>query len=127
MSELITQLQAAGQRHAGTDLGGLLQWASIHIESLEAELQAWRDEADDEQRERLKLEQGLHAGKILVEQALQTLRNAWCPPVELGRDLAPHINLMAAHGDPDYLRKNGQSIRHVDTRETKARKAQGAA
>lgn len=43
-------------------------------------------------------------------------------PTELGRDLVPHINLMAAHGDPDYLKSNGMSIRHVDCRAEKTRR-----
>ena len=42
--------------------------------------------------------------------------------IRMARDLAPYINLMAGHGDPDYLRKNGNSIRHIDCREAAPRK-----
>ena len=33
MSELTDSLRAHGQRHLGTDLGGLLQWAALHIDA----------------------------------------------------------------------------------------------
>ena len=33
MSELTEALRTHGQQHRGTDLGGLLQWAALHIES----------------------------------------------------------------------------------------------
>ena len=33
MSELTDSLRAHGQRHMGTDLGGLLQWAALHIDA----------------------------------------------------------------------------------------------
>ena len=32
-TDLITALQTHGQQHKGTDLGGLLQWAILHIQS----------------------------------------------------------------------------------------------
>jgi len=127
MSELVSKLQQAAQQHRGTDLGGLLQWAALHIESQDEALAEVRDEHATEERERIRLENALHASKLHVEQALQTLQAAWCPPVELGRDLAPHINLMAGHGDPDYLKANGKSIRHTDTRSKAPRKKKGAA
>jgi len=56
-----------------------------------------------------------------MEDAIAAIAAPLCPPIEFVRDLAPHINLMAGHGDPDYLKSNGQSIRHIDTRNTKAR------
>lgn len=37
------------------------------------------------------------------------------------RDYTGHINIMAAHGDPDYQR-GSMSCRHVDTRSIKPRK-----
>lgn len=33
MSELTEALRTHGQRHLGTDLGGLLQWAALHIDA----------------------------------------------------------------------------------------------
>ena len=33
MSDLTEALRTHGQQHRGTDLGGLLQWAALHIES----------------------------------------------------------------------------------------------
>ena len=121
MSELVTRLEATGQQHKGTNLGGLLQWAALHISSQDEALAEVRQELVEEERERLRLESALHLAKLAVEAALSSINAPMCPPVELGRDLVPHINLMAAHGDPDYLKSNGMSIRHVDCRTTKPR------
>jgi hypothetical protein len=127
MSELVTRLKTAGQNHKGTDLGALMQWAAIHIESQDEALVDVREELQNEERERLRLETALHTAKAAVEAALSSINAPMCPPVELSRDLAPHINLMAGHGDPDYLKTNGMSIRHIDTRaepkKTKHKKA----
>lgn len=122
-TELVTRLQTAGQQHKGTDLGGLLQWAALHIDSQDEALADARQECATEERERLRLEAALHAAKLSVEAALASINAPMCPPIELGRDLVPHINLMAGHGDPDYLKSNGMSIRHVDCRSTKPRTA----
>lgn len=119
MSELLERLRAEAALRDRTEISKLLLWAALHIESQDEALSEARAEWEQESRERIKLENALQASKSNIEQALQTLQAAWCPPIELGRDLAPHINLMAGHGDPDYLRSNGNSIRHVDTRTTK--------
>lgn len=120
---LTQQLRATAQANGCPDsLAQLLNWAALHIESQDQALSEVREELTREEAERMKLEEALHASKAHVEQALQTLQAAWCPPVELARDFVPHINLMAGHGDPDYLRKNGNSIRHVDCREAKPRR-----
>lgn len=121
MSELLQKLRAEAALRDRTEISRLLLWAALHIESQGEALAEARDEWERESRERIKLENALHSSKQQVEQALQTLQAAWCPPIELGRDLAPHINLMAGHGDPDYLKSSGNSIRHTDTRTTKPR------
>lgn len=117
MSELTDKLRAAGEQHKGTDLGGLLQWAALHIDSQDEALSELLAEHAEEESERLRLERAMHAAKQAIEAALSAVTAQACPPIELGRDLVPHINLMAGHGDPDYLKKNGHSIRHVDCRE----------
>lgn len=121
MSELITRLRTAGQQHSGTDLGGLLQWAALHIEDQDEALVEIRQEHADEEKERMRLENTLNATKTAIEAALAIVNAAMFAQVEIGRDMAPHINLMAGHGDPDYLTKRGESIRHVDCRSTKKR------
>ena len=121
MSQLTAKLLAAGEQHRGTDLGGLLQWAALHIGSQDEALTDLREEYERELTERQRLEHAAHAAKDAIETALATIAAPLCPPIELGRDLVPHINLMAGHGDPDYLKSNGNSIRHVDCRTTKAR------
>ena len=126
MSELLERLRAEAALRDRTEISKLLLWAALHIESQDEALSEARAEWEWESRERIKLENALQVSKAHVEQALQTLQAAWCPPVELGRDLAPHINLMAGHGDPGYLKSNGNSIRHVDTRTTKPREPRKA-
>lgn len=121
MSQLTEKLLAAGEQHRGTDLGGLLQWAALHIAGQDEALAEVREEYATELEERQRLEQAAHAAKAAIETALAAVTAPLCPPIELGRDLVPHINLMAGHGDPDYLKSNGNSIRHVDCRTTKAR------
>lgn len=121
MSQLTAKLLAAGEQHRGTDLGGLLQWAALHIAGQDEALAEVRDEHEREQTERQRLERAAHLAKTAIETALAAVTAPLCPPIELGRDLVPHINMMAAHGDPDYLKSNGMSIRHVDCRTTKAR------
>lgn len=121
MSELTDKLRSAGELHKGTDLGGLLQWAALHIESQDEALAEVRENHEEEERERLRLERALYTAKTSMEDALAAIAAPLCPPIELGRDLVPHINLMAGHGDPDYLKSNGNSIRHIDCRTTKTR------
>ena len=40
MSELTDSLRAHGQRHLGTELGGLLQWAALHIDAQDVSIHA---------------------------------------------------------------------------------------
>lgn len=121
MSQLTAKLLAAGEQHRGTDLGGLLQWAALHIASQDEALADVREEHAIEQDERQRLERAAHEAKTAIESALAAVTATIHQPIEFGRDLVPHINLMAAHGDQDYLKSNGMSIRHVDCRTTKAR------
>jgi hypothetical protein len=122
MSELTDKLSQFGEQHKGTDLGGLLQWAALHIDSQDEALADLRTELAEEEAERMRLERNAKEAKTMIEAACVVLQ--YTPPVDFTRDLAGHINLMCGHGDPDYTKKNGQSIRHVDTRETaKPRKA----
>ena len=37
IAELVQQLLTEGRNHRGTPLGGLLQWAAMHIEELHKE------------------------------------------------------------------------------------------
>lgn len=121
MSKLTEKLLAAGEQHRGTDLGGLLQWAALHIDSQDEALEELHEQYADERAERQRLERSAHDAKEAIEAALAAVAATLRPDIEIGRDFAPHINLMAGHGDPDYLTKNGMSIRHVDCRSEKTR------
>ena len=119
--ELTDKLRVAGEAHRGTELGGLLQWAALYIEEMRETLTEAQTAWVEEEAERIRLERALHTSKTAIEAALAAVAAPLCPPIEFARDLAPHINLMAGHGDPDYLKSNGMSIRHVDTRTAKPR------
>ena len=58
-----------------------------------------------------------------LHAANKAMRDAAPPDLseQFGRDMVRHINIMGAHGDPDYLRGD-MSCRHVDMRTTKPRK-----
>lgn len=119
------KLTDAAWKHKGTDLGGLLQWAALHIESQDEALAEARGDIEFMEGERRRLELGIAAATLAADAALQALRNAATvdPTETMSKDMAPHINLMGGMGDPDYLRSNGMTCRHVDLRETKPRKA----
>lgn len=121
MSTLTEKLLAAGEQHRGTDLGGLLQWAALHISGQDEVLAELRDDAAYWQEERERFELTAQETKTALDAALAAISASLPNPIELGRDFAPHINLMAAHGDPDYLKSNGMSIKHADCRESKPR------
>lgn len=116
MSQLTEKLAETGEQHKGTDLGKLLQWAMLHIQEQDEAISELREEYAEEERERLRLESAMYQAKSTIELALEAVSASLFKPVQLGRDFVPHINLMAGHGDPDYLKKNGMSIRHVDCR-----------
>ena len=101
----------------------LLRWAILHIEGQDEALAEARQEWASEEAERLRLEQAAYMAQEAIETALAAIKYGQRPPApEICRDMAGHINLMARHGDPDYLNKPGQSIRHVDLREKPPRK-----
>lgn len=116
MSELTDKLRNEGHNWRGTDLGALIQWAVLHIESQDQALEELREEHAQEEAERIKLETALHAAKLQAQTVVDTLIAAWCPPVALAKDFAPHINLSARQGDLDYMTKGGKSTRHIDLR-----------
>ena len=122
MSTLTEAIRKHGEAAKGTDLGGVLQWAALHIEAQEEALAELRAEHAAEEAERLRLESALHEAGQAIEAAMAAIRQPLCPPIELGRDYAPHINIMGAHGDPDYRTPNGMSVRHVDLRSSRPRK-----
>lgn len=127
MSQLIQQLTTAGEAHRGTDLGGLLQWAALHIGDQDVALADVRDALARSTTENQKLNAALATATASVESALADLKAPVCPEIEFSRDLTGHINLMAGHGDPDYLKADGKSVRHVDLRQAKPRAMKGNA
>lgn len=124
--DLITALQTHGQLHKGTDLGGVLQWAILHIQSqaeaIEELIEELRDDFEEEHNERLRFEKAAHDAKAAIDAALAAITEAMpAEPPDFARDNTSFVNLMCGIGDPDYM-KGQLSIRHIDTRESRPRK-----
>lgn len=103
---LTEKLNEAGQQHKGTDLGALLQWAMLHIQSQDEALETANQECDTARTERdhlLKtLEKAKEAHRLMVEALrtdflIQTYQTC-------AADRTSHINLMTAIGDPAYVK-----------------------
>ena len=120
-TDLITALQTHGQMHKGTDLGGVLQWAILHIQSQAEAIEELRADFEEEHDERLRFEKAAHSAKAAIDAALSAITEAMpAEPLDFARDNTSFINLMGGIGDPDYM-KGQLSIRHIDTRDTKPR------
>lgn len=117
-TDLITALQTHGQLHKGTDLGGVLQWAILHIQSQAEAIEELRADFEEEHDERLRFEKSAHSAKAAIDAALAAIAEAMpAQPLDFARDNTSFINLMGGIGDPDYM-KGQLSIRHIDLRET---------
>jgi hypothetical protein len=122
-SQLVQELEKHGLANRGTDLGGLLQWAMLHIQSQdEALAELYADESARE-REVEELREALCAVKALLETVGGFCRDKAFKfdTEQFGKDMVQHINIMGAYGDPDYL-KGALSCRHVDLRKTTPKK-----
>ena len=121
-TDLITVLQTHGQLHKGTDLGGVLQWAILHIQSQAEAIEELRADFEEEHNERLSFEKAAHSAKAAIDAALSAITEAMpAQPLDFASDHTSHINLMGGIGDPDYM-KGKLSCRHIDTRDAKTRK-----
>lgn len=119
--ELIAALQNHGQQHKGTDLGGLLQWAALHIQAQADAIEELRDDFAEEHEERIRFERAAHDAKAAIDAALAQINETMpAPPLDFATDHTSHINLMGGLGDPDYM-KGQLSCRHIDTRDAKPR------
>ena len=117
-TDLITALQTHGQLHKGTDLGGVLQWAILHIQNQAEAIEELHADFEEEHEERLRFEKAAHSAKAAIDAALAAIAEAMpAQPLDFARDNTSFINLMGGIGDPDYM-KGQLSIRHIDLRET---------
>ena len=120
-TDLITALQTHGEVHKGTDLGGVLQWAILHIQYIQSQAEAieeLRADFEEEHNERLRFEESAHSAKAAIDAALAAIAEAMpAQPLDFASDHTSHINLMGGIGDPDYM-KGQLSSRHIDLRET---------
>lgn len=120
-TDLITALQTHGEVHKGTDLGGVLQWAILHIQSQAEAIEELLDDFEEEHDERLRFEKAAHDAKAAIDAALAQITETMpAPPLDFATDHTSHINLMGGLGDPDYM-KGKLSCGHIDIRDTKPR------
>lgn len=85
----------------------LLRRARLRIQSQEEALYGIQQELGIEESDRLRLKNAAYKAQLLMEQALQAIRDGQKSVMEIGLDMAGHINLMAGHGVPDDLNKSG--------------------
>jgi len=123
LQDLTEQLTYMANASDTASSANVLRWAALHIGMQQEALEEARAELAEEEAERMRLESVLHQAQTAIEAALHTVRYGHRAPIDVSRDMSGHINLMAGHGDPDYLTKSGNSIRHVDLREKPPRKA----
>ena len=105
MSELITRLTIAASDHKSTDLGGLLQWAVLHIQDTDEALSEARKELEQEQAERIRMEEAIHKAREHMQALASELDYSRPVNIKLDKDHAPHINIMAHHGVEPYAKK----------------------
>lgn len=105
MSELTAKLELMSLNYDGSQIGELLKWAKLHIESQDDALSEVRTELEEEQNERIKMEQAIHDARIKLAEVSIMLNYSRPVNIELARDHAPHINRMAAAGVDPYAKK----------------------
>lgn len=106
MSTLINQLTETAKQHKGTDLGRLLQWASLHIAEQDEALAQTREELETEENERIRLERVIFEARQQLAEITESMHQT--TGVQLAKDHAPHINIMAHHGVAPYVTKSGK-------------------
>lgn len=106
----------------------LLTWAEIHFGDTFERILELEEEATqmDIERENLRIAilkmREMHQAMADYAQGCARSLNGEI----FSRDFSGWINLMAGHGDPDYLKSNGQSVSHVDLRSKPPRKKKEA-
>ena len=106
MESLKTKLEQFGLANKGTDLGAVLQWAMLHIQSQDEALETANQECDTARTERdhlLKTLEKAREAHRLMDEALRTdfLIQTY---QTCAADRTSHINLMTAIGDPAYVK-----------------------
>lgn len=122
---ILTELREEAALHPNCSrVKRLLTWAEIHFADSAERILELEDELKSEFKESEKLREALCQIKSGFELIGSFARDrAFRMPTDtFSRDFAGWINLMAGHGDPDYLKSNGQSVRHVDLRTKKPNK-----
>lgn len=118
MSELIQKLTGAAKDHKGTDLGGLLQWAALHIEGQDKALKDLLEQQRIDDAQSARTIASIHRAQQAIWDAWNASVDATPAEIEFARDYSGHMNRSFAEGDPDYTRgrKPGKAANHKDLR-----------
>lgn len=106
-NKLIAELEKFGLANRGTDLGGLLQWAMLHIQSMNDALDEANKECEAARSERDAVLKTLEAAKSAHSSMNDALRCDLLvnPYKTCAADFTSHVNIMMAHGVEPYSKK----------------------
>ena len=119
-NQLIERLNQAKDQHHGTDLGGLIQWAILHIEEQNECIEERNQEVEFLLLENKKMHAAIKGIMAMADALSGAAYDAHPTRDYVGAvDTAPHINIMGSYyKDPDYRKggKAGLATTHVDLR-----------
>jgi hypothetical protein len=104
MSELIEKLNHAATGADG-ELSQLLRWAALHIAAQDEALAEARAELESEHDERIRMELAIQVAKAKMMEIVGAMDYSRPVNIQLAKDHAPHINIMARHGIEPYAKK----------------------
>lgn len=106
LQKAMDELANTGLANKGTDLGGLLQWAHLHITNLTDALAEIEQERLDAIEARDTMEKELKRLKDIAQGMVHSINNALpCNPyATCAHDITSHVNLMMANGVAPYAR-----------------------
>jgi len=106
-SHLIAALTKVGLENKGTDIGGLMQWAVLHIENTMEALEEANSECDNARSERDAVIRTLEAARTAHSAMNEALR---CDILvnqyqTCAADFTSHVNIMMAYEVEPYHKK----------------------
>jgi hypothetical protein len=106
-SQLVKELEKHGLANRGTDLGGLLQWAMLHIQSQDEALAELERELLCAIQDRDAAIKALDFARIAHSAMDEALRcDALINPYQTcAADFTSHVNIMMANGVEPYAKK----------------------
>lgn len=79
-----------------------MQWAALHIAAQDDALAQTREELETEESERIRLERVIFDARQQLAALSEAMHQT--AGIQLSKDHAPHINIMAHHGVAPYAK-----------------------